>query len=247
MIEPIAIDELEICAKEHEAVNHRYLKNLESGLTHNPKKAIAYFASQYAHYSAWFPRYLNAVIEKLQSENHRNHLLENLREEAGHLNEEEQTALKALNIKTEWVLGIAHPVLFEQFKKAVSEGQNWEMQKAVSTWRSEFLHYLENCSELEAIGAIGLGTESIVKHFYKIIISAIEKHTSLELFDYVFFPLHTEVDDEHGKALLRIAAELSQENDGAVLELKKGMDKALELRAKFWEDLHRETLNLISE
>jgi pyrroloquinoline quinone (PQQ) biosynthesis protein C len=246
MIETSAIDELELRAKEHSAVNHPYLEQLSAGFPNNPHKAIAYFASQYAHYSAWFPKYLNAVIIKLSNPQHREHLLENLREEAGQLNEEEQLALQELNIDLEWVLGVAHPVLFDRFKSTICKNYSWEMQNAVHSWRTNFLNYLENCSEIEAVGAIGLGTESIVKHFYKSIISSIEKHTQLTLEDYVFFPLHTEVDDEHGKTLLRIAEELVQNNETGMLDLKKGMETALDLRAKFWNELHLETSHFLA-
>jgi len=246
MIETSAMEELELQAKEHSAVHHPYLDQLSAGFPNNPNKAIAYFASQYAHYSAWFPKYLHAVIGKLSDPQHKEHLLENLREEAGQLNEEEQLALQELNIHLDWVLGIAHPVLFDRFKSTICLNETWEMQNAVNSWRTNFLNYLENCSELEAVGAIGLGTESIVKHFYKSIISAIEKHTQLTLEEYVFFPLHTEVDDEHGKTLLRISEELVQKNENGLHMLKKGMQTALDLRAKFWSELHLETTHFIA-
>jgi pyrroloquinoline quinone (PQQ) biosynthesis protein C len=246
MIETSAIEELELRAKEHSAVNHPYLEQLSAGFPNNPNKAIAYFASQYAHYSAWFPKYLNAVIVKLSDPQHKEHLLENLREEAGQLNEEEQQALQELNIDLDWVLGVAHPVLFDRFRSTICKNYSWEMQNAVHSWRTNFLNYLESCSEIEAVGAIGLGTESIVKHFYKSIISSIEKHTQLTLEDYVFFPLHTEVDDEHGKTLLRIAEELVKKNETGMLNLKKGMETALDLRAKFWNELHLETSHFLA-
>ncbi len=64
----------------------------------------------------------------------------------------------------------------------------------VEIWRESFLSLLQNGSSLQAIGAIGLGTESVVKFIYKHIIEAIKKHTSLSLQQYVFFPLHTELE-----------------------------------------------------
>ena len=69
-------------------------------------------------------------------------------------------------------------------------------------------------------------------------IEAIEKHTKLSMFDYVFFPLHTEVDDEHGLILLRIAEELAKESDEAAMQLRKGMLKALNLRASYWDNMY---------
>jgi len=52
-----------------------------------------------------------------------------------------------------------------------------------------------------------------------------------------FFPLHTEVDDEHGKTLLRIAEELSADNAQAYHDLRKGMIMALNLRASYWDGM----------
>jgi pyrroloquinoline quinone (PQQ) biosynthesis protein C len=88
------------------------------------------------------------------------------------------------------------------------------------------------------VGAIGLGTESIVKFVYRHLIEAIEKHTKLSLEQYVFFPLHTEVDDEHGLILLRIAEELAGESEDSALQLRKGMLKALNLRASYWDNMY---------
>jgi pyrroloquinoline quinone (PQQ) biosynthesis protein C len=77
-----------------------------------------------------------------------------------------------------------------------------------------------------------------VKFVYRHLIEAIEKHTNLSMFDYVFFPLHTEVDDEHGLILLRIAEELAKESDEAAMQLRKGMLKALNLRASYWDNMY---------
>jgi pyrroloquinoline quinone (PQQ) biosynthesis protein C len=97
---------------------------------------------------------------------------------------------------------------------------------------------IQSGTAINAVGAIGLGTESIVKFIYKDLIQAIEKHTDLTLEDYVFFPLHTEVDDEHGLILLNIAEQMASESIEAESELRKGMLKALNLRAAFWDDMY---------
>ncbi len=232
---------MEDIALQHEAVHHSYLQKLSQGEFSDMKKALAYFASQYECYSAWFPKYLHAVIEKLSSPSHKAHLLENLEEEKGHLPENDLKAIRAMGIDDEWVLGIPHPTLFHQFKNAISSGQTFEMNKAVENWRNSFLAYLENCSEAEAVGAIGLGTESVVKHIYRPIIESISMHTELTIRDYVFFPLHTEVDDEHGKVLLAIANDLASQSKENAQLVRKGMETALDLRAEFWTKLELET------
>jgi pyrroloquinoline quinone (PQQ) biosynthesis protein C len=109
----------------------------------------------------------------------------------------------------------------------------------VDIWRDSFLSLMQGGSAVSAVGAIGLGTESIVKYIYKDIITAIEAHTSLSIEDYVFFPLHTEVDDEHGLILLDIAEKMASQSPEDERELRKGMLKALDLRAAYWDGMYK--------
>jgi len=236
---------MEDVALQHDAVHHSYLQKLSQGEFSDMKKALAYFACQYEFYSAWFPKYLQEVIDKLSHPSHKAHLMENLAEEKGQLHEDDLKAIRAMGIDDEWVIGIPHPTLFHQFKTAICSDQTFEMNEAVGNWRNSFLAYLENCSEAEAVGAIGLGTESVVKHVYRPIIESISLHTELTLRDYVFFPLHTEVDDEHGKVLLAIANELASQSEENAKLVRKGMETALDLRAEFWQNLENETIRIL--
>ena len=232
---------MEDIALQHEAVHHSYLKKLQQGEFPNMNKALAYFACQYEGYSAWFPKYLQAVIDKLSNPSHKSHLLENLAEEKGQLLEEDLQAIRALGIHDDWVVGIPHPQLFARFKKGICVEHQYELNKAVEEWRTAFLNYMNDCSEAEAIGAIGYGTESIVKYIYRPIITSISTFTQLSLESYVFFPLHTEVDDEHGKVLISIANELASQSEENGKLIQQGMEKALNLRNEFWTKLELET------
>jgi pyrroloquinoline quinone (PQQ) biosynthesis protein C len=225
-------------ALSHRAINHPYLLALEKGEFQHTDEVLKDFASQYGAYSDWFSRYLTAVISKLENPTHRNRLLKNLAEENGHLHDEDIKAIRKLGIKDEWVQEIPHPQLFKRFQEAMGVDSTQTPCVEVEIWRESFLSLLQNGSSLQAIGAIGLGTESVVKFIYKHIIEAIKKHTSLSLQQYVFFPLHTEVEDEHSLTLVEIAKELASESEQAVLELRKGMLKALNLRAAYWDNMY---------
>lgn len=225
-------------ALEHRAVNHPYLKALANGEFENMEAVLKDFASQYGFYSSWFPRYLTAVISKLENPEFRAHLLDNLSEESGHLHEEDMEAVRALGIKDEWVQGIPHPKLFKRFQVAIGVDTSAQPDIEVDIWRDSFLALMQGGSAVSAVGAIGLGTESIVKYIYRDIIKAIEKHTNLSLEDYVFFPLHTEVDDEHGLILLDIAEKMASQSPEEERELRKGMLKALNLRAAYWDGMY---------
>jgi pyrroloquinoline quinone (PQQ) biosynthesis protein C len=231
-------------ALNHRAVNHPYLKALANGDFENMEAVLKDFASQYGFYSSWFPRYLTAVISRLENPDFRNHLLDNLSEESGHLHEEDMLAVRALGIKDEWVQGIPHPKLFKRFQTAMGVDTKEEIGIEVDIWRDSFLALVQGGSAISAVGAIGLGTESIVKYIYKDIIKAIENHTSLSIEDYVFFPLHTEVDDEHGLILLDIAEKMALQSKEDERELRKGMLKSLNLRASFWDDMYKRAQSL---
>lgn len=240
------VHDLEEEAISHRAVNHPYLQALIHDGFSNPHLAIQDFAAQYGAYSAWFPRYLTGVISRLENPEFRNHLLDNLAEESGRLHDDDLEKINALGIKTEWVQGVPHPELFKRFQKAIGIKPNVLPGVEVQIWREMFLNVIQNGSPEEAVGAIGLGTESVVKYIYRHLIEAIERHTSLSLEEYVFFPLHTEVDDEHGKILLGIAEEMGNKSGAAREKLRKGMLKALNLRSAYWDDMMERALRIKS-
>lgn len=231
-------------ALNHRAVNHPYLKALANGEFKNMGAVLKDFAAQYGAYSSWFPRYLTGVISKLEDAQHRNHLLDNLAEEGGQLHEEDLVAIRALGIKDEWVQGISHPILFKNFQASMGVDLSVNPDVEVQIWRESFLTLINNGDEAEAVGAIGLGTESIVKFIYRDIIQSLEKYTNLSLEEYVFFPLHTEVDDEHGLILLAIAEELAAKDEKSAESLRKGMLKALNLRASYWDNMYDRAIKL---
>jgi len=108
----------------------------------------------------------------------------------------------------------------------------------LSVGESPFYHLLANGSPVEAVGAIGLGTENVVNKIYASIIRAIEHLGTLERRQYVFFELHCEVDGDHHGALLNIAHDFTNDPQTRV-DLRKGMLKALGLRVVFWEWMHQ--------
>ncbi len=227
-------------ALSHPAVCHPYLTDLAEGHLPDPQWALRDFAIQYPGYSNHFPRYLSAVISKLESPEHRKTLMQNLIEENGTLDNEEIAILLEHGIDPGWVQGISHPKLFERFQHAIGVnecGRNDDDAIEVACWRESFYNLLSNGSPAEAIGAIGLGTENIVNSIYTPIIRAINQLGTLERRDYVFFELHCEVDEDHHEALLGIAGDLADSPLNRI-DLRKGMLKALGLRSRFWDWMH---------
>jgi len=228
------VEQLLDAALTHRAVRHPYLQALESGDLPDPRWALADFARQYYGYSAHFPRYLAQTISQLDEPSHRAALLENLTEESGEYGQDELAELAAAGIEPDWIVGVPHPRLFRRFCTVlgVNHGEPTEDALAVTCWRELFLEVLGG-GPAQAIGALGLGTESIVSTMYQHFLPALER-LDIPKRDAVFFPLHALVDDHHQATLIEIAVSLAHSPEGR-RDLEKGMHKALFLRAGFWD------------
>lgn len=233
------VDGLAREALEHRAVNHPYLQAIASGDLPNPHAALADFAKHYYGYSAHFPRYLTALISKLERQDHRAALLENLTEESGQYEDEELAELALCGVQSEWIIGVPHPQLFQRFRSALGVVNTGAADDNIEVvcWRELFLSILNNGSPAEALGALGLGTETIVQSIYQPFVNAIERLGTVAPEDAVFFPLHTAVDDHHQATLKAIATDFAATAQSRA-DLAKGMRKALALRDSFWGWLH---------
>jgi pyrroloquinoline quinone (PQQ) biosynthesis protein C len=234
------LDDLAAEASAHRAVRHPYLRALADGAVPDLRWAVADFARHYFGYSAHFPRYVATVIGRLESADDRAALLENLTEESGVYSEDELSALGAAGIEREWIVGVPHPQLFRRFRRALRVAESDDALEVVC-WRELFLAVLSHGSTAEAIGALGPGTEGIVRDLYRPLVRALERLPELRREDTVFFPLHTAVDDHH-QATLRAIAGRHASTEAGRRDLQKGLRKALALRAAFWDWLYERAL-----
>lgn len=229
-----AVDALGAAALRHRAVLHPYLAALADGSLPDEAWALADFARHYQGYSTHFPRYLTALISRLDNPRHRQTLLDNLTEESGHYSPHDLALLADFGIASDWIVGIPHPQLFRRFCRAVAgaAGDGDPEHLEVVCWREQLLAVLSLGSAAEAVGALGLGTEAIVATLYQPFLRAIERQ-GLDPRDSVFFRLHTLVDDHHQESLRRIAIDVAA-TEGGRADLARGMHKALALRDSFW-------------
>jgi len=237
------VEGLQALSLTSRGVRHGYLEALRGGTLPDLRWALADFATHYAGYSNHFPRYLSTTIGRLEAHEDRAALLENLTEESGQYSQEDLEEIASYDIDPSWIVGVPHPILFRRFQEAVGgrvQARSAEADQVVC-WRDLFLCLLSQGSAAEAIGALGLGTESIVSEIYKPFVSALEG-LDLEPADTVFFPLHTLVDDHHQETLMRIAASLAESREGR-RDLRLGMLKALNLRSSFWDWLWARALD----
>lgn len=229
------VDALEQEALSHPALTHPYLQALAGGDLPDLRWALADFARQYYGYSAHFPRFLAQTISQLTDPVHRSGLLVNLTEESGEYGAEELDELKDAGIEPEWIVGVPHPQLFSRFCASMGVDLDAPNRDAVQVicWREMFLEVLGAGSPAQAVGALGLGTESIVSTMYQHFLPPLER-LGIPPRDAVFFPLHAMVDDRHQATLLEIAVHFAGTPEGR-RDLEKGMHKALFLRSGFWD------------
>lgn len=222
-------------ARRHRAVRHPYLQALAEGTLPDPRWALIDFARHYVGYSEHFPQYLSAVISRLDNPTHRKRLLENLSEESGCYSDAELKELEAMGVDRSWIVGIPHPQLFQRFAQAIGACRRQEGEAdQVTCWRELFHALLVQGTPSEAIGALGLGTENIVRTIYTPFVSALTRCGDLPPRDTVFFTLHVAVDDHHEATLQSIASDFAATEEGR-LGLRRGMLKALSFRSAFWD------------
>lgn len=237
------VEELGRISLHSRGVKHPYLEALSKGEVPDLRFALADFSTHYSGYSNHFPRYLSTVIGRLEVHEHRLALLENLTEESGHYDEEDVARIESFDIDPAWIMGVPHPLLFKRFQVAIGGRELGPMEEAdqVVCWRELFIGLLSQGTPAEAIGALGLGTESIVCEIYKPFVS-MSAHLGLSDRDTVFFPLHALVDDHHQETLRQIAATFAGTAQGRT-GLRRGMLKALSLRSAFWDWLYARALD----
>lgn len=230
-----------LCARvhAHRAVEHPYLEALESGRLPDVRAALRDFAHQYLAHSQNFPRYLTAVLSQLEDPRHRTSLLRNLAEETGSLDPEAVDTLRSLAIDPAWVEHVPHPLLYRRFLNALGMDDAWLAAHPFSDDAVAFSELYLRCFRVDrpaiAIGALGLGTETIVSRVYTPILRAIRRHLMLEPRDHVFFDLHCAVDDDHGETLLQIAVDFAGMGEVERRDLWLGALMALNLRASFFD------------
>jgi pyrroloquinoline quinone (PQQ) biosynthesis protein C len=216
------------------AVNHPYLRALREGDFPDMDMAFRDFAFQYGSYSERFTRYVSAVIENLDSAEHKRILLNNLAEEQGATNNIELPPDVLAS-----VAGQPHTKLFRRFQEALGiNAQYRENTVRCQTgllWSKQFLQ-LCKMNECVGVGAIGIGTELIVSSIYNQILQGLEAHSNLTMAEHVFFNLHSECDEAHAAQIAMIAEDLAID-EMAFEQIEYGVKMAINMRVMFWDKM----------
>lgn len=219
------VDALQDEAMDHPAVHHPLLERIATGDLPDVAWALRDYAYQYAFYSSEFPNYLTSVIENLESEKHREALLENLAEERG-------------DPTSDRLEHQPHVELFARFQRAIGIDEAYRKEHKPSTtvevWRDLALQKCRSEQIGVAIGAIGIGTEFVVPTIYTYLLAGIRAYTDLAPDDYYFFSLHATCDQEHAEDLREITIDLAGPSDHREA-IRFGVMSALNLRKAFFD------------
>lgn len=107
---------------------------------------------------------------------------------------------------TSRVKDLAHPALFRRYLRAIGLDSAALLAVTPIAATTEFTRsYRTLCRDshwLEALGAMGPGTESIVATIYTKILQGIIGSGLVTTHDYVFWTLHVHCDDGHGRNII---------------------------------------------
>ncbi|MCH2169935.1 iron-containing redox enzyme family protein [Myxococcota bacterium] len=230
---------LDLESQAHSAVNHVWLRNVAAHRYCEMESVLRRFAQDYCAYASGFPSYLCSLIGKLERSEHRQLLERNLQEEQGHLDPSDRDPLWALGIDPDEVDGVPHSQLYRRFCFALGlEEADLDLSDSAGRrWRQRMLAFLDTASPAAALGALGLGTEGVVRPVYRQLSAALRAVKSLKAPDCVFFDLHCAVDDQHAKDLEKVARDLL-DTPRALEDMRRGMLEALRLRRAFFSHQH---------
>ena len=211
---------------EHPAVRHPYLVRLAGGHYPDHSFAVRDYAEQYGFYSAKFTQALRSVRDRLDSVEERQTIDQNLAEEEG------DPEAKSLS-------DLPHRELFRRFSVQVgateSVGEPDNICLTVRIWTHLFLEKCASEPVEVGVGAIGLGTESIVPLIYPKLLEAVDRLDVPNPAEArTFFALHVGADEDHGNAFARIARSHAATDAGREA-LRFGAISSLNLRSAFYD------------
>jgi hypothetical protein len=216
-----ALAHLEAAKSEHPFWTNRLFLACQSGtLTLDD---FRYLFSQYYLYSKNFTRYLAALMTKCDDDKLRAQLIANLYEEGGALQPEQR-----------------HSEIFRGFltKGLQIDIDSIEFDETTRYFVREYLDYCSTSHPAAASAFLALGTEAIVPRMYGIFVEAMLRANVKEE-HLQFFRTHMACDDAHAATIVDIMTSYAA-SPGWYDTCLQGMNHALDLRARFFENVFDE-------
>jgi len=214
--------EVELQVPINKILEHPFLKRI--ALAQLTYTQLQLFVKEYAHYCAYFPRFLAAAAANIPDDATRLPIIKNLWEEHG-----------------EGQLATSHRVLFEQFAAAVGitttkptlSDALFSTQQCVQT----LLNICKNKHFLVALGALGPGTEFFTAQEYQIIAKGLAQYECFNKKNLQFWTIHINADEMHYSEMLAAIEPWLATNYVHQQYVKEGAIQALKLECLFWDGL----------
>lgn len=144
--------------------------------------------------------------------------------------------------RTAQLLELTHPALFRRFLRALDVTPEMvatvEPLPETAQFIREFEAVCRNGHWLEAMGALGPGTESVVPQIYSAILSGIKRSEELTPNDYIFWTIHVHCDEGHGANIVLAIEKYLDRPENRQLVMK-GVNRILDARKVWFDGLER--------
>ena len=197
------IKSLDVLVADHYLTKHDFLRCFQEGKFANMTEAASIFAANHFVYSRNFINYLETVAAKIDSDEIKVPILENINEESGNYEASDIVKLKEIGIEKEWYNNIPHKVLSQRFFDALELDivNDLDSESPGAVFTNFMLDIYAKSNVCVSLAIIGFAIEETVSTLYEFIWNGLNSHTALAPADIVFFPLHIFLDDGHADLL----------------------------------------------
>lgn len=181
---------------------------------------------------------LGSAFERLASEPHSERDVVSLLVDTGIISRSQVAAL--VEQSTRRARDLTHPALFRRFLRSIQLVPEDVARLVPLPATLEFMNtYQRICREahwLEALGAMGPGTECIIAGLYAKILAGVVGSGLVEPADYVFWSLHVHCDEGHGRNILECMRPYAHERENQE-RIVRGALSVLDARALWFDSL----------
>jgi thiaminase len=202
--------------------SHPFLEGCRNGTV--TLDQLKCFLVQQSHYSAYFTRYLCALMGNLPSNSQVLELAENLFEELGF-------------DKSSVDHSTPHYVIYQDMlKKFNLSAQSAEKFPQTRKLIDTMLSYCKNDNPAYGLGAICLGAEAIVSVIYADIIKGFQA-CGVDVSEIPFFRIHVECDDGHAETIRDIMVDVAANDHEQIKTMVTAGNDLVDARLNFFSGI----------
>eukprot|EP01083_Nonionella_stella_P203013 741103_1 len=246
------IHRLETIVNQSYLLQHSFLKCFAKGDFGDMTEAAGIFAVNHYVYSKNFISYLQTVAAKIDDEEVRRPILDNIDEELGNYEPKDIDILSNIGLREEWYNHIPHKLLSQRFFESLGiDAVNIPVIQTSDTNTSAndspgeiFTKYMmrlyRDSNACESSDIIVFAIEETVSSLYEYIWNGLQHHTQLRGDQTVFFPIHIVIDDGHAD-LLKLAFKHYLLNNHSMCDNAEDIiSDVLAKRTQLYDDVRKE-------